>query len=136
MRVSNVPLYLHLLGSATWLGGLVWLALSTIVAARTLPREDFRRLVRRSGRAFAWLSAGAWTLIASTGLGFAFQRGWPPLAVFKTVLAGLVVVGAAVHVVTGMRSGSAVAIAVSRTLAVLIFAGTLGLFWIGVRLAG
>lgn len=134
--MSSLPLYLHLLGAATWLGGLVWVAVSTVVAARTLPREQFRPLVRRLGRAFAVVSVVAWTLIASTGLGFAFQRGWPALVIVKTVLAALVALGAGLHVITGMRTGSRAAIATSRALSGLIFVGTLALFWLGIQLAG
>jgi putative copper export protein len=133
--VSDLPLYLHLVGAAIWLGGLLWLAFSTVIAARSLPREQFRTLVRRSGRAFAILSIAAWALIGATGLGFAFQRGWPGLVVLKAILGAAVVIAAAAHVVTGMRTGSRAAIAASRALSGLIFAATLGLFWIGVRIA-
>lgn len=134
--MNALPLYLHLLGAATWLGGLIWLGVSTVIAARSLPREQFRPLVRRLGRGFVAVSVLAWILIASTGLGFAFQRGWPGLVIIKVVLASLVVAATAAHVVTGARPASRGAAVISRTLSGLILLGTLALFWIGVQLAG
>lgn len=132
MRVSDLPLYLHLIGAAIWLGGLVWLGLGTVVAGRALPREQFRVLARRNGWAFARLSAAAWVLLISTGLGFAFQRGWPGLAVLKVVLSALVLLTAALHIAVARRGATTL----SRVLSALPLLGTLGLFWIGVRLAG
>jgi hypothetical protein len=134
--MSDLPLYLHLIGAATWLGGLVWLAFSTVIAARTLPREQFRLLVRRLGRAFGVMSLAAWLLIGATGFGFAIQRGWPRLAIAKAGLGALVLAAAAAHVATGMRAGSPVALAISRTLSVFMFVATLVLYWIGLKLAG
>jgi putative copper export protein len=52
----TVLVWLHVVGAAIWLGGLVTLATTVVVALRTLPRELFRAFVRRAGWAFAALS--------------------------------------------------------------------------------
>jgi uncharacterized membrane protein len=127
--------FIHLIGAAVWLGGLVTLAAVILVAYRTLERAAFRLLVRRAGWAFAFLSAGAWVLLAASGLALAFRHGWPQLAVVKAALGGAVVLAAGAHVLTGRRRDSRAWTMVSRTLSLLIFAATLALFWLGVRLA-
>lgn len=127
--------FVHLLGAAVWLGGLVMLALVILVAYRALEREAFRTLVPRAGWAFAWLSAGAWLLLAASGLTLAVRRGWPFLAVVKAVLGGTVIIAAAAHIFAGRRRGSRPLVMLSRTLALLIFAATLALYWLGVQLA-
>lgn len=128
--------FVHLLGAALWLGGLATLATVVVVAQRTLERDDFRLLVRRAGWAFAALSAGAWTLLAASGLALAIRHGWPQPAVVKAVLGGAVLVAAGAHVLTGRRRDSRPFLIVSRTLSPLIFAATLALYWLGVKLAG
>jgi uncharacterized membrane protein len=133
--VDDLLDFLHLLGAAVWLGGLVTLAVVVVVAYRSLERDAFRLLVRRAGWAFAGLSLAAWLLLAASGLALAFGHGWPPLAVAKAILGGGVILAAVAHVFTGRRRDSRPLVLVSRTLSLLIFAATLTLFWLGVRLA-
>ena len=73
--------WLHVVGAALWLGGLVTLAVAVLVAFRSLPREQARLFVRNAGRAFAIVSVVAWILLAVSGLTFASQRHWPQLVV-------------------------------------------------------
>jgi uncharacterized membrane protein len=128
-------IWLHLVGAALWLGGLVTLAATVVVALRTLPRELFRAFVRRAGWAFAALSVVAWLLIGVSGIVLAEQAGWPALVRDKTVLGAAILAAAAVHVVTGRLTTSRLAIVTSRTLALLVFLGTLAIFWLGVEAA-
>lgn len=132
----QVLVWIHLVGASLWLGGLVMLAAAVLVARRTLPRDDFRRFVRATGRTFAGISLVAWLLIGVSGILMADQLGWPQLAVRKAILAGFVVAGTVAHSLTGMHTNSRVLVAISRLLALLILIGTLVLFWQGVRLAG
>jgi putative copper export protein len=133
--VHTVWVWLHLLGAALWLGGVVFLGVLVIVAYRALDRPLFRQVARLAGRAFAGLSVVAWLLILVSGLALATEMRWPRLIVEKTGLAVLVVIGTAVHVVTGMRTESRTAITISRSVGVLVLLGTLVIFWIGVRVA-
>jgi hypothetical protein len=128
-----VLVWIHLLGAALWLGGLVTLAMAVVVALRTLPRETFRAFVRRAGWAFAGLSAFAWLLIAASGLPMAGQLGWPATVRIKTVLAGALVAATVLHVLTGRLTTSRLAVVTSRMLALLVFGGTLAIFWLGVQ---
>jgi hypothetical protein len=127
--------WLHLVGAALWLGGLVMLAVTIVVAVRTMPRELFRAFVRRAAWAFAALSVVAWLLIGVSGIVLAGQAGWPAVVRAKTVLGAAILAAAAVHVVTGRLTASRLAIVTSRTLALLIFLGTLAIFWLGVEAA-
>lgn len=131
-----ILVWLHLLGAAIWLGGLVTLALTVLVALRALPRPLFRTLVRQAGWAFAGLSAVAWLLIGVSGLLMAGQLGWPALVRIKTALAGALLVATLLHVVTGRLTASRSATVTSRALALLVLAGTLAIFWLGVQAAG
>jgi hypothetical protein len=130
-----VLVWLHLLGAALWLGGLVTLAVAVLVALRALPREVFRPFVRRVGWAFAGLSALAWLLIAVPGVLLASRLGWPGPVRTKTVLAVAILLATALHVVTGRLTTSRAAVVTSRTLALLVFAGTLLVFWLGVQIS-
>ena len=130
-----VLLWLHLVGAALWLGGLATLATAVLVALRTLPSEMFRVFVRHAGWAFAGLSALAWLLIAVSGLLMAGRLRWPELVRIKTAVAGALLAATALHVVTGRIPASPLAAATSRALAVLIFGGTLVIFWLGVETA-
>jgi hypothetical protein len=127
--------WLHLVGAAIWLGGLVTLAVATFAALRALPREQFRLFIRSTGRAFGAVAGAALVLTGVTGLLLAAAHHWPRLAVDKIGLTVFVALAAVGHVGFGMRTSSRASVLVSRVLAVLLFLATLGLFWIGVRLA-
>lgn len=129
----TVLIWIHLVGAALWLGGLVTLVLAVLVAVRTLPREAFRPFVRQVGWAFAGLSAVAWLLVAASGIPMAVQLGWPAFVQIKTAVAVAVLAGTALHVLTGRRTTSRLAVMTSRTLALLVVAGTLAIFWFGVQ---
>lgn len=110
------------------------LGIALVAAHRTLDPDHFRAFIRRAGRIFGGVSIAAWVVIAASGLGMASQRGWSRLLVDKTELAGLVVVMTVAHVVLGRRTGSRPAIVTSRVLGLLVLAGTLGVYWMGVNL--
>jgi hypothetical protein len=128
-------IWLHLVGAALWLGGLVTLAIAVLAALRALPREQFRAFIRQAAWAFAGLSALAWLLIGVSGLLLAGRAGWPPLIRVKTAVAASVVVATVLHVVTGRLTTARLAVMTSRTLALAVFAGTLAIFWLGVQAA-
>ncbi|MBO0686237.1 MAG: hypothetical protein J2P45_24070 [Candidatus Dormibacteraeota bacterium] len=127
--------WLHLVGAGLWLGGLATLAVVILTALRTLPRESFRLLVRRVGWTFAALSAVSWLLIGASGLALAVRLGWPSLVVLKTAVGAALLLASGLHVLTGRLTASRPAVTVSRGLAVLVFAGTLWIFWLGVQVA-
>ena len=127
-------LWLHLVAAATWLGGLVVLAVAVVAALRTLERDQFRAFVRVAARIFAVVAAAAWVVLGITGLAMAQQRGWSRLLVDKTVLAAAIVVLTVLHTVLGTRTGSRAAVVTSRTLAVVIFLATLAVYWMAVNL--
>jgi len=130
-----VLVWLHLVGAALWLGGLVTLAIAVLIALRTLPRELFRPFARRAGWAFAALSVASWLLIGVSGLLLAGHAGWPTLVRIKTGVGVGLLAAAGVHVATGRLTASPLALATSRTLALLVFLGTLAMFWLGVQAA-
>lgn len=131
----DVLVWLHLVGAALWLGGLVTLAMAVLVALRALPRDLFRAFVRQAGWAFAGLSGLAWLLIAVSGLLMAGRLGWPPVIRIKTVVAAMVLAATVLHVLTGRLTTSRLAVVTSRTLALAVFGGTLAIFWLGVQAA-
>ncbi|HXM57685.1 MAG TPA: DUF4149 domain-containing protein [Candidatus Dormibacteraeota bacterium] len=132
----TVLIWLHIVGAALWLGGLVTLAMVVLVALRTLPREQFRAFVRQAGWAFGALSAVAWLLIAASGLPLAAQLGWPTPIRVKTGLAVAVVLASALHVVTGRQTDSPISLLISRGLALGVFLATLVIVWLGVQAGG
>jgi hypothetical protein len=67
--------WLHLVGAALWVGGLITLAMAVLVAVLTMPRELFRSFMRHAGWAFAVVSAAACVLIGASGLPMAAQTG-------------------------------------------------------------
>lgn len=90
--------------------------------------------MRVAGRIFGGLSVVVWLVLGATGLALAAHNGWSRLLVDKTTLAVVVVLMAVVHTVLGMRTASRAAVMTSRTLAVLIFAATLVIYWMAVNL--
>jgi hypothetical protein len=81
------------------------------------------------------LSVAAWLLIGASGLLLAGHAGWPTVVRIKTGLGGALLAAAGLHVVTGRFTTSPLALATSRTLALLVFVGTLAIFWLGVQAA-
>lgn len=131
----TVLIWLHLLGAALWLGGLVTLAIAVLVALRTLPSELFRTFVRRAGWAFAGLSALAWLLIGVSGVLIAGRLGWSAPVRVKTAVAAAMLAAAVLHVLTGRVMTSRLAMVTSRAFALAVLAGTLAIFWLGVQAA-
>ena len=136
---------IHLVAAAFWLGGLIFLAFVAVIAARTLDRPAFRRLMSRTGRAFAVGSVVAWTLIATSGAAMAWPRlgyslnqlestSFGHLLEEKTRLMVLLLILTGVHTVASRRTDSKAAIVASRILAPLLFVVTLGIFWFAVRM--
>ena len=77
----------------------------------------------------------AWVLIAIPGLLMAAALRWPELALAKTGVGSAILLASALHVATARLTGSRLAIAASRVLALAIFVATLVAFWLGVQLA-
>lgn len=127
--------FVHLVGAALWLGGLVFLGALVLVSYRSLEREQFRALVRLAGRTLAGVSVLAGILLAVSGLVLAGELHWPRLARDKVGLGIALVVATAVHTLTGRRTDSRRLVITSRALSLFIFALTLAAFAIGVRLA-
>jgi putative copper export protein len=137
--------FLHLVAAAYWLGGLIVLAIVALVARRTLAREDFGFLMRRSGRVFATGAIFAGLLLAASGVALARERvvsveallttPWGRTLALKTALAMLAVVLTLVHSWTGSRKARRAVIA-SRALSPAILLLTLGIFYLASRLAG
>ena len=144
-RLDETWRLIHLVAAAFWLGGLIFLAVVAVIAARTLDQPTFRRLMSRTGRAFLFGSVIAWALIAVSGaamawprLGYSFsaipRTDFGRLLETKTSLAVLVVALTGVHAMAGRRTDSRRAIAVSRVVSTLLFLVTLGIFWLAVRM--
>jgi len=131
-------LFLHLVAAAFWLGGLILLIVVVVVGLRTLDREAFGRLIRGTGRAFAVGSVLAWAVLAVTGFLLARQHidslsqltttDFGRRLTVKIGLAGLAVVAATAHTITG-RSRSRPVLAASRVLALVAFIATVAVFY-------
>ena len=68
--------FLHLLGVATWVGGLVFLGAIAVPAARAdAGPGGARPLITRIGRRFAAIGGLAWLVILVTGFGLLDHRG-------------------------------------------------------------
>lgn len=136
---------IHLVAAAFWLGGMIVLAVVAVIAARSLDQLSFRRLMSRTGQAFAIGSAIAWAVIGISGAAMAWPRlgfnltnlavtSFGQLLRVKTGLAGLVIVLTAVHALMGRSTRSKAAIIASRLITLLLFILTLGIFWLAVRM--
>ena len=138
VTLGMVLLFLHLVAAAFWLGGLILLAVVVVVGLRTLDREAFRRLIRGTGRAFAVGSAFAWALLALTGFLLARQHldsvaqltttSFGRRLTVKIGLAGIALVAAAAHTITG-RSRSRPVLVASRVLALVTFLATVAVYY-------
>jgi putative copper export protein len=88
---------LHLIGGATFAGGMVMLGLVGTVARRTIPDEARVEFFRVLGRRFLWVGGLALLIAIGTGTDMASDRhAWDHLtdnAYGKTLLAKLILVG-------------------------------------------
>jgi putative copper export protein len=91
---------LHLIGAATWAGGLIFLAVAVSVVRRSVPAESRIELLRSLGRAFALVGGLALLLLIATGTDMASDHhAWDHLTdttYGKTLLAKLILVGAVI----------------------------------------
>ena len=136
--------WLHLVAASFWLGGLIMLAIVTVIALRAIDAATFRQLIRRVGRAFLVGSVIAWAILGISGVGMASARlrslgeltttSFGRTLAEKTGLFLLAIVLTVAHTVAGARS-SPLAVRLSRTLSPLIFLVTLAIFYFAVRLA-
>lgn len=137
--------FLHLLGAAYWLGGVITLAVIALVAARSLERPAFQTLMVRAGWTYASGAVAAGALLAGTGIALAGQHltsvagswttSWGRTLLLKTALALLVMLLTLGHAIAGTRGGRTARIA-TRGISPVIAALTLAIFALGVRLAG
>ena len=97
---------LHLIGGATFAGGMVMLGLVGTVARRTIPDEARIEFFRVLGRRFLWVGGLALLIAIGTGTDMASDRDvWGSLTdttygktlLAKLILVGLVVVLTAFH---------------------------------------
>jgi putative copper export protein len=88
---------LHLIGGATFAGGMVMLGLVATVARRTIPDEARLEFFRVLGRRFLWVGGIALLLAIGTGTDMASDRDvWGSLTdttYGKTLFAKLILVG-------------------------------------------
>ena len=143
MSVETLIRFVHLLAAAYWLGGLVMLALVVVVGTRLLDRDAFRALLVPLARSFAWGALVAWLLLAATGYLLASRRlsGVEALSgtsygrrlTLKLVLVVMTLAATALHVLLG-RSTSRRLLIVSRSMAMVAFLLTVGVFYAAARL--
>jgi putative copper export protein len=90
-NVVAIVTYLHLLGAAVWVGGLVVLA-ATMSAVRSV--SDDRRVIGAIARRYAVVSWVAMGLLVVTGVIQAIDYGWTGLLMLKAslVLASIILV--------------------------------------------
>jgi putative copper export protein len=88
---------LHLIGAATWAGGLIFLAVAVSVVRRTVSPDSRIDVLRALARAFAVVAGLALLLLIATGTDMTTDRGaWDHLTdttYGKTLLAKLILVG-------------------------------------------
>ncbi len=135
----------HLAAAAYWLGGLVTLAIVAVAARRRLDAEMFSTVMASAGRSFMWGAIVAGVLLAVSGVSLASSHvsspgdlattSWGRTLLDKTGLVVLVVALSAVHSVAGARAASPGWRIASRALSPAILAVTLGIFYMGIRLA-
>lgn len=116
--------WLHLVAAATWLGGLVVLAVLMVVLSRA---GVDRGTLRASARAFGRVSWAAMATAVITGVLQVELTGlsWTlPALHAKLTLVGLVALLAAIHQVTARRSSDRV----RRVVQALLVLGSLGIF--------
>jgi putative copper export protein len=135
--------FVHLMSAAYWLGGLVMLAMVVVVGIRVLEREALRTLLVPLARTFSWGAVVAGLLLAGTGYLLASRRlsGVEALSstsygrrlALKLLLVVLTLAATALHVALG-RSTSRHLLIASRSLAVVAFLLTAGVFYVAAQL--
>ncbi len=135
--------FIHLLAAAYWFGGLIMLAMVVVVGMRVLDRDDFRALLVPLARWFAWGAVVAWLLLGITGYLLASRRlsGLEALSTtsygrrlaLKLLLVVVTVAATALHILVG-RSKSPRLLVMSRSMAVVAFIATAGIFYAASRL--
>ena len=143
MSLETPIRFVHLLAAAYWLGGLIMLAMVVVVGIRVLDREAFRAFLVPLARSFAWGALVAWLLLAATGYLLASRRlsGVEALSSTpygrrltpKLLLVVMTLAATALHVLLG-RSTSRRSLIVSRSVAVLAFLLTAGVFFVAAGL--
>jgi uncharacterized membrane protein len=95
---------LHLIGGATFAGGMVMLGLVATVARRTIPDQARIEFFRVLGRRFLWVGGSALLIAIATGTDMASDRDvWGSLTdttYGKMLLAKLILVGVVVVLTT------------------------------------
>ncbi len=105
MRTDQVAFWLHLLGAATWTGGLVVLA--ALVPALRRAGAD-RSILQAAARRFSVVGWAAMALAVLTGLWLMMSYEVPlALLGWKVGLVGAIVVLTAVHQLTASRTSPA-----------------------------
>ena len=68
--------FLHVLGAATWVGGMIAIGAVAVPAARAAgDRDAGRRVMTSAGRRFGVFGALAWSVILVSGFGLIHHRG-------------------------------------------------------------
>jgi putative copper export protein len=73
--------FLHLLGAAVWVGGVIFLGVAATTARRTVSDRDRIAFFRTFGRRFAVIAGAAIVVLVATGWEMAAERipDWPDL---------------------------------------------------------
>lgn len=104
--VDAIPVWLHLLSAALWIGPQFTLALVALPAVRSVPDEEARaRALRLLTTRFAMLSGAALVLLILTGIDNIVQRApdnmfdlrYGPILVAKLVMVALALVATLYH---------------------------------------
>lgn len=122
----GVARYLHLLGAAVWVGGLIVVAALIPAVRRATPdREVIRAIARRFG-VVSWIALGTQVL---TGTWMVANRAWSDALVVKI---GLVIVSAGLagwHTVSARGQSPAVRGAIQGVILLL----ALAIVWVAIR---
>ncbi len=112
----QIALYLHIIGAAVWVGGLIVVAaLVPAVRAVTPDREVVRVIARRFG-VISWIALGTQIL---TGIWMAIGRVWDTALLTKVSLVLVSAALAAWHTVAARDQSPAVRGAIQGTILVL-----------------
>lgn len=101
--------FLHVLGAATWVGGMIAIGAVAVPAARAAgDRDAGRRVMISAGRRFGVLGAVAWVVLLGSGFGLLHHRGLElgdlPDSDYGRRLIAKICLLAAMGVVTGLHA--------------------------------